>query len=208
MLFLPTMLLLDVCDCLALTPPKVYNDSWAHLFDLRCDDRHTSRTERAAQKREPVMNQDCACLCGAAGFTVAGAPIGRFLCHCTICQKAYGKPFADVTYFAARSVTLPPNPPIDFRRHRAPPALRRGKCTKCGNPVVNLLGRVPIALAFVPSQNFPRPAELPAPERHIFYDRRVADVADTLPKVSGYWASQAHVTRSILGSLFGAKRAA
>jgi hypothetical protein len=155
------------------------------------------------------MNQDCACLCGAARFTVAGNPIGRFFCHCTICQKAYGKPFADVTYFWARSVARPTNQPIAFRRHRAPPAMRRGACAKCGNPVVNLLGSPrSLALAFVPSQNFPRPAELPAPDRHIFYNRRVADVADSIPKLSSYWASEAHVTRSILASLFGRKRAA
>ena len=53
------------------------------------------------------MNQDYACLCGGSRFTVAGTPIGRFFCHCTICQKVYGKPFAGVTYFWARSVTLP-----------------------------------------------------------------------------------------------------
>ena len=35
---------------------------------------------------------------------------------------------------------------------------------KCGSPVVSFLGRAPVALAFVPSQNFPRPAELPAPD--------------------------------------------
>ena len=64
-----------------------------------------------------------------------------------------------------------------------------------------------MALAFVPSQNFPKPSELPAPDAHIFYDRRVADVADPIPKVSGYWASEARVTRSILAALFGRKRA-
>ena len=132
-----------------------------------------------------TMNQDCACLCGGSRFTVAGNPIGRFFRHCTICQKAYSKPFADVTYFWARSVTLPGKRAIEFHRHRAPPAMRRGTCAKCGNPVVNLLGSVPrLALAFVPSQNFPRPTELPAPDRHIFY-----------------------VTRSILAGLFRRTRA-
>jgi hypothetical protein len=132
------------------------------------------------------MNQECACLCGASRFTVAGAPMGRFLCHCTICQKAYGKPFADVTLFWADSVALLGNQPIEFRRHRPPPAIRRGKCGKCGNPVVSLLGFPrSFALAFVPSQNFSRPTELPTSDAHIFYDRRVADVADNIPKLSG-----------------------
>ena len=156
-----------------------------------------------------MINQDCACPCGASRFTVAGTPTGRFLCHCTICQKAYGKPFADVTYFWAASVTLPVNQSIEFRRYRPPPALRRGICAKCGNPVVGFLRLVPgLTLAFVPSQNFPRPAELPAPHRHIFYDRRVADIADSVPKLGGYWASEAYLTRTVLAGLFRRTRAA
>jgi hypothetical protein len=155
------------------------------------------------------MNQDCACPCGASRFTVAGSPIGRFFCHCTICQTVYGKPFADVTYFWAESVALPADQSIDFRRYRPPPALRRGICAKCANPVVGFLRLVPgLTLAFAPSQNFPRPAELPAPDSQIFYDRRVADVADPIPKLEGYWASQTHITRKVFGDLFGRRRAA
>lgn len=155
------------------------------------------------------MNQDCACLCGASRFTVDGNPIGRFFCHCTICQKVYGKPFADVAYFRGDAVAPPVGQPVEFRRYRSPPALRRGTCAKCGNPVVGFLAIVPgLTVAFVPSQNFPRPAELPAPDRHIFYHRRVAEIPDQVPKLSGYWPSQAYVTRSILADLFGQRRPA
>jgi hypothetical protein len=155
------------------------------------------------------MNQDCACPCGASRFAVHGDPIGRFFCHCTICQKVYGKPFADVTYFHATAVALSGNQPVAFRRHRPPPALRRGICAKCDNPVVSLLGFPrSLALAFVPSQNFPEAAELPPAGAHIFYDRRVSDAVDDVPKFSGYWPSQARVTWSILAGLFGRTRAA
>jgi hypothetical protein len=155
------------------------------------------------------MNQDCACLCGASRFTVSGNPIGRFFCHCRICQKVYDKPFADATYFWAESIALPEDQPIEFRRYRPPPALNRGTCAKCHSPVVGFLRLVPgLTVGFVPSQNFPRPAELPAPDFHMFYDRRVADVDDSVPKVSGYWASEMRVTRSVLADLFGRKRAA
>jgi hypothetical protein len=47
-----------------------------------------------------------------------------------------------------------------------------------------------------------------APHRHIFYDRRVADIADAIPKLIGYWASEAYVTRSVLAALLGRTRAA
>ena len=155
------------------------------------------------------MNQDCACLCCSSRFTVAGDPIGRFFCHCTICQKVYRKPFADAVYFWAGSVTVPDDQPIEFRRYRPPPALRRGICARCGNPVVAFLRLAPgFTIAFAPSQNFPRPAELPAPDCHIFYDRRVADIADAVPKLEGYWASEAHVTRTVFGGLFRRRRAA
>jgi hypothetical protein len=154
------------------------------------------------------MNQDCACLCGASRFAVQGEPIGRFFCHCTICQSVYRKPFADATYFWAEAVASAANQPIEFRRYRPPPALSRGTCAKCGNPVVAFMRLVPgLALVFVPSQNFPRPAELPAPDCHIFYDRRIADIADSVPKLNGYWASEAHVTRTIFRGLFRRKAA-
>jgi len=53
------------------------------------------------------LKQDCACLCGATRFAVKGEPIGRFFCHCTICQTVYRKPFVDATFFWARSIALP-----------------------------------------------------------------------------------------------------
>jgi hypothetical protein len=156
-----------------------------------------------------TIKQDCACRCGASRFTVNGDSIGRFYCHCTICQKVYAKPFADATYFWAEAIALAANQPIEFRRYRPPPALRRGICTKCGAPAVAFMRPVPgLAVAFVPTQNFHRPAELPAPDCHIFYDRRVADVADALPKVNGYWASEVHITRIVFASLLGWRRAA
>ena len=151
------------------------------------------------------MKQNCACLCGASRFTVRGDPIGRFYCHCTICQKVYGKPFADATFFWARSITLPEKHDIEFRRYRPPPALNRGTCPHCRNPAVAFMAAGPLKVGFVPSQNFENAAELPAPARRIFYERRVADTSDSIPKISGYWSSEAYVTQKVLGALFSSQ---
>jgi hypothetical protein len=57
-------------------------------------------------------------------------------------------------------------------------------------------------VAFVPSENFERPAELPKASRHIFYHRRAADIADAVSKISGYWPSEAYVFGTIFSQPF------
>jgi len=59
-----------------------------------------------------------------------------------------------------------------------------------------------VRLAFVPVGNVRDAQILPSPSAHIFYDRRVEDVEDSIPKFSGYWPSELAVTRLIMGSLF------
>jgi len=155
------------------------------------------------------MNQDCACPCGASRFSVSGNPIGRFFCHCTICQKVYRKPFADVTYCRAAAVDVPADRPVEFRCYRPPRGVRRGICNRCDNPVAAFLTMVPgVNVGFVSSQNFSRPAELPTPDGHIFYHWRVADIADSVPKLSGSLASQSHVALRVFADLFRPGRAA
>jgi hypothetical protein len=85
--------------------------------------------------------------------------------------------------------------------------IRSGLCPACGGPVVEVMTLGPLKMcAFTPSQNFERTSELPEPSVHIFYHRRVADVIDSLPKVTGYWASQITVSRMIFGSAFRLNR--
>lgn len=150
-----------------------------------------------------TFSQTCACACGAATFVVNAKPRARFLCHCTICQSVYRKPYADVTVLLAGEIALPTGHAIQFRKYRLPPALRRGTCSSCGHPVLGFLRLAPFArLAFVPSANYPEQALLPDPSTHIFYDNRIADVEDALPKHSGYWRSELAVTSLVMSSLF------
>jgi hypothetical protein len=145
---------------------------------------------------------ECACPCNAAQFTVTGTPIARFYCHCQICQAVYRQPFADVTAWWSGSVVLPSETTVQFKHYRPPPALRRGTCPSCGLPVVGFLRLAPfVRLAFVPAQNIRDRKTLPAPATHIFYHRRVKDIEDDLPKVSGYWSSELAVTGMVMGSL-------
>ena len=124
------------------------------------------------------MRQTCSCRCGASRFAVNGEPIGRFYCHCTICQAVYQQPYADVTIFPARAVALPDNSAVTFRHYRPPPALSRGTCPACAAPVVAFMALGPLKMfAFVRSQNLERPPELPDPSLHIFSRAKIT-VAD------------------------------
>jgi hypothetical protein len=144
------------------------------------------------------------CSCHAAHRALPSAESRSDLyCHCTICQAFNGRPFADVTAFPARAIALPEESAVTFRRYRPPPSFERGSCPACGGPVVEVMTLGPLkTCAFAPSQNFERTSEPPKPSVHIFYHRRVADVIDSLPKVTGYWASQMAVSRLISASAF------
>lgn len=146
-----------------------------------------------------MIDQSCTCRCRKSAFRLHGRPLFRFLCHCRICQTLYGQPFADAMVFRSEAITLPDDSSIEFNRYRSPPSLRRGVCESCRAPVVGLMGFAPVMqLAFVPSRNCPAQDELPEPSLHIFYHRRIADVSDPLPKVSGYWRSEWAFARRIL----------
>jgi len=145
------------------------------------------------------LRLDCTCPCNSTRFEVEGNPLIRFYCHCRICQSLYRQPFADVTAWRANRVALPRTHLVEFKRYRPPPAVRRGICSACGQPAVGFLAILPfMTLAFIPTRNFLDQSVLPPAAAHIFYHRRVRDVADDLPKHSGYWASELAVARSVL----------
>jgi hypothetical protein len=152
------------------------------------------------------LNQSsaCSCPCGVSTFEVYTKPLARFYCHCLICQKLYQKPFADFTVMLSNNVTVHNESKIKFDRYRLPPALRRGICISCKQPVIGFLRIAPyVQLAFVASSRYPKCSLLPAPQAHIFYHRRTADINDDLPKYEGYLRSELAVCTGIASGAWG-----
>lgn len=145
----------------------------------------------------------CTCGCGKAVVVVAGPFMGRVRCHCTICQKANRAAYADSTILLAKHVPLDRVENVRFETMKEPPALQRGFCRSCGCFLVGY-GRYWrfLSLAFVPAVLYPCEVQLPEPAMHVFYDSRIADVADELPKY-GQWPSNLAVLRAILTTRFG-----
>ncbi|CUI08140.1 hypothetical protein BN2497_11057 [Janthinobacterium sp. CG23_2] len=61
------------------------------------------------------------------------------------------------------------------------------------------MGAGPMKVVFVPSKNFVEQYLLPPVKLHAFYNRRVADVGDDLPKFAHYWPSMFGISKTIIG---------
>lgn len=136
-------------------------------------------------------DRNCCCACGEVQFSVHAAPLMRGFCHCTICQAFNEAPFADITLFRPKVVSMPDAGSVDFNAYRPPPAVQRGKCHACGKPAIETMSIFPLPkMVIVPTQNIRDEAYVPEPSLHLFYNSRVADIQDNLPKYSGYLKSQ------------------
>ncbi|MEH6346129.1 MAG: GFA family protein [Bermanella sp.] len=145
---------------------------------------------------------NCQCECGETRFNVTGKPLLRAYCHCTICQAYNQAPFADITLFHEKDVLKPEAKSVEFKSHKFPPLLQRGNCVSCGKPALEYLN-IPAMpqVVIIPSRNIADTSLTPEPMTHIFYDQRVADVDDGLPKHSGYLKSELALGHKVMLAL-------
>ena len=131
-----------------------------------------------------------------------GKPLLRAYCHCTICQAFNQASFADITVFRANDVDMPDKSSVDYATYRMPPAIQRGKCIHCGHPAIEYLNLSPLMkLVIVPSINIGDHDYVPQPSMHIFYDKRMVEAKDDLPKYKGYAKSQFGFGKKLVSQL-------
>ena len=143
--------------------------------------------------------KDYSCGCGATQFT-ARAALFRVICHCTICQRFNQAPYADILVFRRDDLLIDSLDTIAFDTYKPPPNVNRGVCNTCAKPALELFEpRFLPKLAMIPGAVHQlAPADTPAVSAHIFYDKRVADVDDELPKFSGFFRSQMAFMRMLM----------
>lgn len=72
------------------------------------------------------------CQCGAVRFEVRG-PMGKAsICHCRMCQKAFGNVFAPLVNMGAAELTWTKAEPARFQSSNV---VKRGFCPNCGTPL-------------------------------------------------------------------------
>jgi hypothetical protein len=72
------------------------------------------------------------CLCGTRRYRTTSDPLGAGYCHCTMCRKATGGPFAVLVRFEASAVQWEGEKPAVYR---SSPIATRGYCPDCGGPL-------------------------------------------------------------------------
>lgn len=150
-----------------------------------------------------IIQQSGSCECRKSQFSINAKPLVRALCHCTICQEFNDAPYSDVFVVRSSGVTVEPDNKVVFKSYSSPPLVQRGKCSECGKPAIEFFRIPPLPkYAIIPAANMENTEALPAPQMHMFYNSRVADVNDKLPKYSGYLSSQLAFTRCLLKGSF------
>ena len=94
------------------------------------------------------------CQCGAVRFRVAGALGSASVCHCRMCQKAFGAFYAPLVNVTEADVAWTRGEP---KRFQSSNHVKRGFCPQCGTP---LTYEAPDGLALAIGA-FDRPASIP-----------------------------------------------
>ncbi|MBV9523031.1 MAG: GFA family protein [Alphaproteobacteria bacterium] len=144
----------------------------------------------AETARQPLHTGGCQC--GAVRFALFAAPERVHLCHCRMCQKAVGGPFAALAPVKRRDFAWTRGAPATFASSTI---ARRDFCSRCGTPLsFHYVDGDGIALTI---GSFDRPEAVPP--------TRLYGVESRLSWIDGVAALPAETTEA---SMSAARRAA
>ncbi|KAK9767021.1 hypothetical protein K7432_003457 [Basidiobolus ranarum] len=131
------------------------------------------------------------CFCKKNAFEIKGPWAFNVNCHCTICQRLHGAPYAHHIGSKPENFRFTSGGSVengDLKQVQATKDNSRYHCGECGSPVYsdipNFAKDVPYSLLERDEKGATK-ANLPA-ECHIFYENRAIDVNDKLPKWTGF----------------------
>ncbi|KXN84251.1 hypothetical protein AN958_12824 [Leucoagaricus sp. SymC.cos] len=155
------------------------------------------RAQTEAHQESSVIHASC--YCGAASYKVEGKPYFSLYCHCTQCQRIHGSPFVLVLHYPSKAVAWThTDPDAVFTKSKAEDEWKEWRCKSC----LGILGSenssrqrwsLKGALFCRNTQGLIENWHLVKPTGHMFYDTRMLDVNDGLPK----WESYAGASRRI-----------
>ena len=84
------------------------------------------------------------CQCGAIRFRIEGALVNASICHCRMCQKAFGSFYAPLATVPVDGLAWTRGEP---KRFRSSNHVQRGFCADCGTPLTyEAAGEIALAI--------------------------------------------------------------
>ena len=123
-----------------------------------------------------------ACFCGAVKVAVKNPPVGVGYCHCLSCRKWHAAPLNAWAIWKNDDVSFTEGKDLlrEFNMQGEGGPSTRLSCERCGSCVAN---RKPqIGMTVVYAMTLFESGWKYEPGFHIFYDERVLDLHDDLPK--------------------------
>ncbi|MFT3671611.1 GFA family protein [Aestuariivirga sp.] len=97
------------------------------------------------------------CQCGAVRYRIKGPLFGGHICHCRMCQKAFGNFFAALVGVKKTDIAWPKGEPAVFRSSAI---TSRGYCVSCGTPLTFAYDHTPHMSVSIGSLDHPELAKV------------------------------------------------
>ena len=124
------------------------------------------------------------CDCGTVQLRLIGEPRVRGFCHCEDCRSLLDIPFHSVTAWEGETCEVVKGGAHLAEFQHPTKRMKRFFCTRCGETLFNSNAagwRVVSQLLIRKNYGDELPAGLES-KSHFFYDRRIVDIDDDLPK--------------------------
>ena len=124
------------------------------------------------------------CACGSVKASLSNNPIVHAHCHCSDCRDLLNVPFHSVTAWNKEDVEVDEGAEFVAVYQHPYLAMQKHYCTNCGEVLFNtnmMDWRVVSQLLISKCNDNQLPEEL-ASDKHFFYEQRITDIDDPLPK--------------------------
>ena len=124
------------------------------------------------------------CNCGAVELEMTGTPRVHAYCHCEDCRTLLDVPYHSITAWDADKVRITAGAEDTIEYKHPTLEMTRVFCRNCGETLynTNAMGwRLVSQLLIRKCNNDELPQELES-NAHFYYDRRIVDIDDRLPK--------------------------
>lgn len=124
------------------------------------------------------------CDCGAVSLSMSGSPKVHAYCHCEDCRTLLDVPYHSVAAWNADEVTITSGKESTVEYQHPTLTMTRAFCKHCGETVynTNAMGWRLVSQLLIRKCNKDKLPEELKSNAHFYYDRRIIDIDDQIPK--------------------------